>query len=132
MPAALSTMTMATVITPMRISLPSSTWIDGVSPVTCWTRRSRKLLVAVAAHSATASSTVVLRTSSGVTRMPPIMIARASSAATVSSSRPRMLSAAMVQAVTATRRLMNGLRIRLATSAITTQAVARSPATPRM
>ena len=40
-----------------------------------------------------------------------------------------MLSAAMVQAVTATMRLMKGLRIRLARIAITTQAVARLLAT---
>jgi hypothetical protein len=90
------------------------------------------LLVAVAAHSATSSSTVVLRIRSGVTRRPPITIARESSTATVSSSRPRMLSAAMLHAVTETMRLMNGLRIRLVASAITTQAVARSTAMPRM
>ena len=92
-------------------------------------RRSRKLLAAIAAHSAISSNAEVFSTSSGVTRRPPITIARESSAATVASSRPTMLSAAMVQAVTATTRLISGLRIRLARMAITTQAVARLTAT---
>ena len=129
MPDALSTTMMAIAIMAMRMSLPSSTCMDGVRSGDACTRRSRKLLTAVAAQIASSSSTVVLRISSGVTRRPPSTIARESSAATVPSSRPMMLSAAMVQAVTATTRLMKWLRIRLVRIAITTQAVARLFAT---
>ena len=68
------------------------------------TRRSRKSLAAFAAHSVSISRTEVLITRSGVTRRPPITIANESSAVMVGCSRPRMLSAAIVQADTATSR----------------------------
>ena len=113
----------------MRISLLSSTWIDGVRSEKPRSRLSRKLLAAIAAQIIRTSSTEVFRITSGVIRRPPRLSVIESSPATIGSSRRRMLSAAMVQADTATTRLTNWLRIRPATMLITTQAVARSIAT---
>ena len=104
MPTVDSAITIAKVISSRRISLPISTWIEGVRSVVLRTRRSRKSLDALAAHSVSISSTVVLISSSGVTRRPPITTPIESSAAMVGPSRPRMLSAASVQAETATSR----------------------------
>ena len=69
----------------MRISLPISTWIDGVRSAMPRTRLSRKLLAAIAAHSVSSSSAVVLSTSSGVMRRPPITMPTESSASLVGS-----------------------------------------------
>src|SRR5664280_1317990 len=52
MPMELSTTTMAMVSSAMRISLPISTWIDGVRSEKVCTRFSRKLLIALAPHNA--------------------------------------------------------------------------------
>ena len=104
MPTVESAIKIAKVISTRRISLPISTWIDGVRSAVLRTRRSRKSLAAFAAHSVSISSTDVLITSSGVTRRPPITNPIESSAVMVGCSRPRMLSAAIVQADTATSR----------------------------
>ena len=104
MPTVDSAIRMAKVMSSKRISLPISTWIDGVKSALARTRRSRKSLAAFAAHSVSISRTEVLITKSGVTRRPPITIAIESSAVMVGCSRPRMLSAAMVHADTATSR----------------------------
>ena len=75
MPTVDSAIRIAKVISSRRISLPISTWIDGVRSAMPRTRLSRKSLAAFAAHSVSSSSTVVLITSSGETRKPPITIA---------------------------------------------------------
>ena len=113
----------------MRISLLSSTWIDGVRSEKPRSRLSRKLLAATATQTVSTISTDVFRITSGVIRSPPRLSVTESSPARTGSSRRRMLSAAMVHADTATTRLTNWLRITPAAMLITTQAVARSIAT---
>ena len=82
MPTVDSTIRIAKVISSSRISLPISTWIDGVRSATLRMRRSRNSPVAFATHSVSSSSTVVLITSSGVTRKPPMKMPTESSALT--------------------------------------------------
>ena len=102
MPTVDKVIRMAKVISRSRVTLPISTWIDGVSSAVLRTRLSRKSPAAFAAHSASMSRTAVLITSSGEMRRPPTTTATESSAVMAGASRPRMLSAAMVQAKTAT------------------------------
>ena len=113
----------------MRISLLSSTWIDGVRSANPRNCLSRKLLAAVAAQISRMSRIAALRITSGVIRKPPRLSVIESSPATIGSSSRRMLSAASVHADTATTRLTNWLRITPATMLITTHALARSIAT---
>jgi len=71
MPTAESAMVIATTISPMRIILTSSTWIDGVRSLERLMRFSAKLLAMLVSHSAMISSAPALITSSGVSRKPP-------------------------------------------------------------
>ena len=71
MPTELSTITTAIVITLMRINLPISAWIDGVSVGNVLNPAVEEVAGVVAPHSASSSSATVLSTSSGVTRSPP-------------------------------------------------------------
>ena len=80
-------------------------------------------------HSATASSTPSLISSSGVSRRPPSTIATESSASMVGSSWPMMLSAATSQADSDTSRTMNALRITMVTSRMISHANASLAAT---
>ena len=98
MPTALSAITIATTIRPMRIILTSSTWIDGVRSVERLIRLSAKLLAILVSHSATISSAPSLIRSSGVSRKPPSTTETESSASTAGSSWPMMLSAATIHA----------------------------------
>ena len=105
MPTVDSTIRIAKVISTSRISLPISTWIDGVRSATLRTRRSRKSLAAFAAHNVSSSSTVVLisqqRRHAQAADHDAERIERGRGSAR---SRPRILSAASVQANTATSR----------------------------
>ena len=75
MPTALTAMMTAIAISPIRIILTSSTWIDGVRSVERLMRLSAKLLAMLVSHSATTSSAPSLISTSGVSRSPPSTIA---------------------------------------------------------
>ena len=111
MPTAPSAITIATTISPIRIILTSSTWIDGVRSLDGLIRLSAKLLAMLVSQSATTSSTPSLITSSGVSRRPPSTIETESSASTAGSSWPMMLSAATSQADIDTSLTMKALRM---------------------
>ncbi len=129
MPAALSTTATANTISASRITLISSTWIDGVRSVERVIRLSTKLLAMLVSHSATISITPSLIRSSGVSRRPPSTTETESSISMVGSSRPRMLNAATSQAATDTRRTIKGLWMTDVTRRMTSHAKARLAAT---
>src|SRR6266404_2010667 len=129
MPAALSTTATANTVSASRITLISSTWIDGVRSVERVIRLSTKLETRLVSHNATIKSTPSLIRSSGVSRRPPSTIETESSASMVGSSRPRMLKAATSQAASDTRRTMKGLRMTDVTRRMISHAKARLAAT---
>ena len=103
----------------------NSTRTDGVRLGVLWIRRSSRREATVASHSSTASASIALITVSAEIRSPPKLRASWSSRTMAGCNSSRMLSAAIVQTVSATALDQTGSRTRLAVRRITTQAVSR-------
>ena len=129
MPTALKAIATATTISPIRIILTSSTWIDGVRSAERLIRLSTKLLAMLVSHSASSSSAPSLISNSGVSLRSPSTIETESSASMAGWSWPRMLKAATSHADSDTSRTIKALRITEVTSRIISHAKARLAAT---
>ena len=129
MPTALIATATAKIISPTRIILFSSTWMDGVKSPDREIRPSMKLLTMLLRHSATMSRMPSLISSNGVSRRPPNTTETESSASMVGPSRPTMLNAATSHADSDTTRTKNALRMPEVTRRMTSQASARLAAT---
>jgi hypothetical protein len=122
---------MAITISPIRIILTSSTWIDGVRSVDFVIRLSAKLLAMLVSHNATIRSAPALISSSGVSRNPPSTIATWSESSNSSAgcNWPTTLSAAISHADIDTSLTMNSLRMTDVTRRMTSHASASLAAT---
>ena len=125
MPTADNAIRNAAVMSAIRVSFAPSTRITGATVLAWSSRRSTSVARPLASHRESHKETATLITVSGETRTCPTFTDQLSSSVVSGSSRPKMLSAAIDQALKAMKRASPSLATSIVTRRISSQAVSR-------